>query len=176
METNRQHKAEPRIYVACLAAYNSGYLHGAWINTDQTPESLRAEVAAMLRRSPIPRAEEYAIHDFEGFEGVQVEEYAGLEGVAQLAAFICEHGRLGGQVYRYYGNLDEARQALEERYCGCFAKLADYMEELTAETVPIPESLARYIDYEAMALDAEMNGDFLTIETAHDEVHVFWAS
>jgi Antirestriction protein (ArdA) len=26
---------EPRIYVACLAAYNNGYLHGAWIDAIQ---------------------------------------------------------------------------------------------------------------------------------------------
>lgn len=25
---------KPRIYAACLAAYNSGYLHGAWIDAD----------------------------------------------------------------------------------------------------------------------------------------------
>ncbi|WP_197724637.1 antirestriction protein ArdA [Sphingobium amiense] len=24
----------PRIYVACLAAYNNGYLHGEWINEE----------------------------------------------------------------------------------------------------------------------------------------------
>ena len=27
--------SNPRIYVACLAAYNNGYLHGAWIDADQ---------------------------------------------------------------------------------------------------------------------------------------------
>ena len=26
---------EPRIYVACLAAYNNGILHGAWIDAAQ---------------------------------------------------------------------------------------------------------------------------------------------
>jgi antirestriction protein len=26
---------EPRIYVACLAAYNNGNLHGAWIDATQ---------------------------------------------------------------------------------------------------------------------------------------------
>nr|WP_245331689.1 antirestriction protein ArdA [Bradyrhizobium sp. NAS80.1] len=30
-----------------------------------------------------------------------------------------------------------------------------------------------YIDWEAMARDAEMNGEFFTIEIAHNEVHVF---
>jgi len=28
---------QPRIYVACLASYNSGFVHGAWINAAQEP-------------------------------------------------------------------------------------------------------------------------------------------
>ena len=31
MKTNQHHTEPPRIYVACLAAYNNGILHGAWI-------------------------------------------------------------------------------------------------------------------------------------------------
>ena len=54
-----------------------------------------------------------------------------------------------------------------------FASLADYVEELTAESVTIPEALRYYIDWEAMARDAEMSGEFFIIETARDEVHVF---
>lgn len=47
----------------------------------------------MLRASPVPDAEEWAIHDYEGFEGVRVAEYAGIDGVAETAAFVAEHGR-----------------------------------------------------------------------------------
>lgn len=36
--TSRDHgdqtKDGPRIYVACLAAYNNGHLHGRWIDAD----------------------------------------------------------------------------------------------------------------------------------------------
>ena len=51
----------PRIYVACLAAYNNGRLHGAWIDAT-TPDEIRTEVRAMLAASPEPDAEEWAIH------------------------------------------------------------------------------------------------------------------
>lgn len=173
METNQQLTDKPRIYVACLAAYNSGRLHGAWIDANQDAGAIRAEVAAMLKCSPIVGAEECAIHAFEGFEGAHVEEYAGLEQVAELAEFVAEHGRLGALVLAYFGDLSETREALTDRYHGCFATVADYMEELAQGCVQIPEFLARYIDYEAMAIDAELGGDILTFETAHDEVHVF---
>lgn len=40
-----------RIYVACLAAYNKGILHGAWIEANQDADQIRDEIAAMLARS-----------------------------------------------------------------------------------------------------------------------------
>lgn len=70
---------QPRIYVACLAAYNYGILHGAWIDADQEPWALWDEVAAMLRASPLADAEEWAIHDYEGFGGTRIDEDESLD-------------------------------------------------------------------------------------------------
>jgi hypothetical protein len=73
----------------------------------------------MLKASPIAGAEEYAIHDYEGFEGVStLSEYQGVESVAELAAFIAEHGELGGKLVEYFGDLDAAREAIEDHYAG----------------------------------------------------------
>jgi antirestriction protein len=164
----------PSIYVACLAAYNSGYLHGAWIEANQDADAIRAEIATMLARSPIKRAEEFAIHDHDGFEGVSIAEYAGIDSVARMAAFIAEHGALGAAVLDQFSNdIDEAETALQDHYLGQYASLADYMEEVTTECVTIPEPLRYYINWEAMARDAELNGDIFRVETAYDEVHVF---
>ena len=166
--------SNPRIYVACLAAYNNGCLHGAWIDADQDADQIRDEIAAMLARSPVKDAEEYAIHDYEGFEGVSISEYAGIDSVARTAAFIAEHGALGtGLLEQFSGDMDQAKSTLEDCYHGQFASLADYMEELTTQSVTIPEALRYYVDWDAMARDAEMGGDLFTIETAHGEVHVF---
>jgi antirestriction protein len=44
------------------------------------------------------------------------------------------------------------------------------------EATEIPQSLRYYIDWQAMARDAEMSGDLFTVETAHDEIHVFAGS
>lgn len=52
----------PRIYVACLAAYNNGRLHGAWIDAAQGEDHVWACVRKMLAASPDPHAEEWAIH------------------------------------------------------------------------------------------------------------------
>jgi antirestriction protein len=162
----------PRIYVACLAAYNNGDLHGAWIDADQDTAAIRAEITAMLASSPVEGAEEFAIHDYEGFEGVGISEYADIDSVARIAAFIAEHGKLGaGVLEQFSSSIDEAETAMRDCYLGQFTSLA--MEELTTGCVTIPEPLRYYIDWEAMARDAELNGDVFTVKTAFDEVHVF---
>ena len=165
---------EPRIYVACLAAYNNGYLHGAWIDAAQEPWAIYDAVRVMLAASPVEGAEEWAIHDYEGFGGARIEEYTGFERVSEIALFLAEHGEIGAAVLDHYcGDLDEAREALADRHLGAYASLADYVQEVTEETTEIPQSLRYYVDYQAMARDAELNGDLFTVSTAWDVVHVF---
>lgn len=174
MGNNLQTTLSPRIYVACLAAYNSGRLHGAWINAAQEPWSIYDDVKAMLAASPVAEAEEWAIHDYEGFGGVRICEYACFERVSALAAFISQHGEIGAALLDHYAcNLEEAREAMQERYCGAHASLADYVQDATEETMSVPETLRFYVDYQAMARDAELSGDLFSIRTAHDVVHVF---
>ena len=166
----------PRIYVACLAAYNAGHLHGRWIEASE-PEEVREEVRAMLAASPEPDAEEYAIHDHEGFEGCRISEWASFDLVYELADFIEQHGCLGAKLYGHFGeSLDEARAALDN-YAGEYRCLADFAEELTRETgTEIPKALEYYIDWAAMGRDLELNGDVFAITLGFDEVHVFWSS
>lgn len=164
----------PRIYVACLAAYNNGILHGAWIDAAQEAWSIWDEVRDMLLASPIADAEEWAIHDFENFGGVRIEEYTSFETVAELAQFLTEHGELGAALLDHHnGDLEEAREALEDRHLGTYASLADYMQEVMEEASAIPHGLRYYIDWQAMARDAELNGDLFTLKTTHDVLHVF---
>lgn len=67
---------DPRIYVACLAAYNRGCLYGAWIPVEDDEAAVWLQINAMLAASPIAGAEEWVIHDYEGFGGVELAEYA----------------------------------------------------------------------------------------------------
>jgi len=168
---------EIRIYVACLASYNNGILHGRWIAARQGVDGIWRDASQMLLKSPAEYAEEWAIHDYEGFEGVYISEHEGFESVAEIAAFIEKHGALGGKVLDYYGDLESAKTALEDHYAGEYKTVADFAEEITTETTEtteIPENLRFYIDYDHMARDLEIN-DILTIETAFREVHIFWA-
>lgn len=173
---------QPRIYAACLAAYSeagprptNGHLHGCWIDASQDTEAILAEISAMLQASPIPGAEEWAIHDHEGFEGAELSEYSGIDRVVALAAFIAERGKLGAEVLEHFcGDIDQAEAAFDD-YAGHHCSLADYAQELTEETTDIPPTLIHYIDYEAMARDMELNGEVFTIELGFEDIHVFWS-
>jgi len=168
---------EVRVYVADLAAYNNGFLHGVWIDATLDPDEMQEQVNEMLKATPLDEeAEEYAIHDFEGFGAYRVSEYEGLESVHKVACFLEEFGDVAGDVLAHFGdNLEDARKALEENYSGCYSSLADYAEELTTDTSEVPEHLAYYIDYDRMGRDMELSGDVFTVETGYQEVHVFWA-
>ena len=167
--------AEISIYVACLAAYNNGKLHGCWIDATQELDDIQDQINSMLASSPEEDAEEYAIHDYEGFGSYSLGEYEGIDSAHEVASFIEEHGELGAELLGYYSDIEDARKALEENYNGCYSSLADYAEELTTETSEVPEHLAFYIDYERMGRDMELSGDIFTVETGYQEVHVFWS-
>ncbi len=174
-EAGSRDEDSPRIYAACLAAYNNGRLHGRWIDATQDPGDIQSEIGAMLAASPVPGAEEWAIHAYEGYQGARLEEYAGIEKARALAFFIVEHGRLGAKLLEHFGgDLDEAEAAFED-YAGEHRSLADFAREITEETTEIPERLANYIDYDAIARDMELNGEVFTVELGFEAVHVFWS-
>lgn len=163
----------PRIYVACLAAYNNGILHGAWIDATDGIDALWQAVRKVLNTSPIENAEEFAIHDHEGFGSAGISEYESLDSVTAKAAFITEHGDTGQLVLEYVsGDLDDAQDMIE-RYYGTFTSLADYAEEIISQTETITSWLEPYIDYAAIARDMEINGDIDSIEAGYENVLVF---
>lgn len=93
-----------------------------------------------------------------------------------LGEFIEEHGELGAKLYEHFGDdLDQAKAAFDE-YAGEYESLEDFARQLTEDTGPdIPNSLANYIDYEAMGRDIELGGDVFTIEMGFQSIHIFWS-
>jgi len=96
------------------AAYNNGHLHGEWIKvTDEA--SIWEAVQAILFASPIDEAEEWAIHDYEGFEGAEVGEYYSFSNVVELADYIRERGEITAAILTMRGadlmNMQESMTA-----------------------------------------------------------------
>ncbi len=163
----------PRICVASLSDYNAGILHGAWIAADQTTEELFEEVQAMLDRSPTPGAEEFAIHDFEGFGQYEVGEYDSLDWISTIARGIGEHGlAFAAWVESCDRDADRVAQ-FEEAYRGDWETVEAYAEELLSDLgyeqvidAAAPEWLQPYVQFnmEAFARDLELNGDIVAVK------------
>ena len=166
----------PRIYLACLAAYNNGRLHGAWVAANQGTDHIWQELRKMLRASPEPDAEEWAIHDFDGFKSAYISEYASFETVCDLADFLAERGELGAQVYSMFSeDLDQAKDAFEN-YAGEHTNPSEFAEQFHEEIgSDIPDPFKYYIDWASLGRDMELNGDIFTIQLGFEEIHVFWS-
>ncbi len=172
---------EPRIYVASLSDYNAGTLHGVWIDATQEPDDILAEVQAMLAESPTAKAEgstaeEWAIHDHEGFEGLEIDEHATFEEVSELAQAIAEHGAAYAAYVDHVGHHYATPAGFEDQYLGEYDSAEDYAEEYidsTGALESMPESLRDYFDYEKFARDLNYGGDIHVVDNPSGGVWVF---
>ncbi|MEM9520400.1 MAG: antirestriction protein ArdA [Actinomycetota bacterium] len=153
----------PRIYVASVADYNNGHLHGKWLDAAQPVEDLNDQVNAMLRTSTQPNAEEYAIHDHEGWHGWTPNEYTALGTIARAGAGLVEHGPAFGHWLHYTGEItDDATERFEGAYLGEWTSMLDYAEHLTEDigvSIQVdPESWSHYVhfDHQTLARDLEV--------------------
>ncbi|MGQ3887866.1 antirestriction protein ArdA [Legionella sp. CNM-1927-20] len=162
----------PSIYVACLASYNHGILHGTWINANQSTDEISGEIQTMLAQSTIENASDYAIHDYEGFGNINLSEYEDLDNITQYAEFIATYGELGQALIADI-SLEEAQTMITNSYVGCYDSEIDFAWHILEEGYShvIPDNLISYFDYEAFACDLFLS-DYCSVE-ANSEIHVF---
>ena len=166
----REPTLRPRIYVASLSDYNDGVLHGAWIAADQEVEELYAAVGTMLQESEQPLAEEWAIHDHEGFGPLWLSEYESLETISRLGLGIAEHGLVFAAWADLAGHSVEDLARFDEAYRGHWPSVVAYAEDLLEEVgatealEAIPGWLQPYvtINVEGFARYLELGGDIQT--------------
>jgi antirestriction protein len=159
--------------VASLSDYNAGLLHGSWIDADQAPDELHEAVSDMLTRSPTTGAEEFAIHDFEGFGDYRVGEYDSLDWVNRIACGIVEHGPAFGAWAEHCAHDEDALERFDDAYLGQWSSVEAYAEELLddlgylrAVEENVPDMIQPYVrvDIEAFARDLELSGDLTVVE------------
>ena len=175
----------PRIYVASLSDYNAGVLHGTWLGADLGAEILHEGIREMLAESPTMKrygevAEEFAIHDFEGFGPYQPHEYEPVDTVAKIARGIREHGAAYAHWANHVGTSDpDALDTFEDHYFGRWDSTIAFVEELLDDfgieralddAVPAPWRYYVRVDTEALARD--LATDYTVCENG-DGVYLF---
>lgn len=174
--------ANYRMYVACLAAYNNGVLHGEWIDLDgKDADDIQAEIDAILAASPVPCAEEWAVHDWDGPGLDRFGEHPNLDAVADYVetmeslddseqdAFIAFIDNIGAHD-------DTALERFRDVYIGEYDNVEHYAQEFLDDTGAlsgVPESLRYYFDTAAYARDLESSGDIWTAPAPNGGVFVF---
>jgi antirestriction protein len=156
-----------RIYVACLASYNAGTLHGSWIDCEgKGADEIYEEIAAMLAASSEEGAEEFAIHDTEGF-GDLVGEYTSIKEIAQLTEILCEVEDCEAFIEwaDYIGLAYATIEGFRDAYRGKWESKKAYAECLADDLgffLGVPDTVARYFDYEAFARDLFTSDYYMT--------------
>lgn len=164
----------PKIYVACLASYNNGILYGEWIDATLDSEEITQQVQEMLKKSPSEGAEEWAIHDTEDFGSFDISEWQDFETVSKIANALQEHGEILSLAYEDVHDLDEAIDMVENRYQGCFESKEDFAYQFCQDIYgEAPDWCKNHINYDAIARDWELSGDYIFISESFDQIHVF---
>ena len=171
----------PRIYVASLADYNAGRLHGCWIDAATDVEDIYEGVQAMLKASKELFAEEWAIHDYEGFGSYRLSEYESFERVSKIAHAIEEHGDPFSAWLKHEDDddIDALVERFEEGYRGHFDSPKDFAVEWcmgcgwnTLTPTQLDENYG-IIDWEHIAHELEIGGTFSFVDAKPYGVWVF---
>ena len=161
---------DSQIYVACLASYNSGILHGKWIEPENDLEDLKEQINKVLKSSPIPNAEEYAIHDYNNFPNLG--EYPNLEDIIKVVDAINEHG--ADEINAFLSNYQiEDLDSFSDMFVGEYSSFSEYAEQMAEDTILIdcPEHIKSYFDYQKFERDLSM--DDTEIDAPNGNVFIF---
>lgn len=175
-----------KIYIACLASYNNGFLFGKWFDLDEytDKDDLLNDINAQVLQSEENPAflncgenpEEWAMHDIEGIDYKYVgTEYPDLEKLIEMNEVLKEgngEAILGLMDHMGFDSISEAKEYYDDNLLGEFKDDAE-MAEYIAEEVngwDLSEGPGRYFDAEMFARDLTMGGDVFEVNGTY-----FWS-
>jgi antirestriction protein len=134
----------------------------------------------MLNRSPIAGAEEWAIHDYEGFGSIRLSEFANLVIVARVAAGIVEHGLAYAALVEVVGaEPEDLLSRFDEVFRGRYSSMTEFAEQFAddlgwlGQLDQLDDGLRSYasIDYESFGRDISAELD--VVEADGGGMYVF---
>lgn len=116
----------------------------------------------------VPASEEYAIHDYEGFEPFEISEYSSIDEIASMADILSDASDDDDLakitfLQGLYDDLDTIKDKIDD-VCLYHGSRSDYAEELITDCYDVPSFLEFYIDYDKFGRDMEINGEINEIE------------
>jgi antirestriction protein len=148
------------------------------MDADRSADEIREDIKSMLKESPMATVEvceDWAIHDFENFQGIEISEVESIDQVSEIAMNLAEHGGAYAAYVSCFG--DESVEDFEDRYRGCYEDEKDFAYRLYEEmgTLKQLEEIGfneSYIDFEAIARDLFLDG-YTRVQKGYKECFVF---
>ena len=174
----------PQIWVASLADYNNGTLHGVWLNAARDEAELHADISTMLAASPLTAAtgepaEEWAIFDYDGFTPLRIDEHENLRWISRVAKGITEHG----PAFAAYADVVEEEELLDGfdvAYLGHYDSVHAYVEQLVNDLgydrildEHLPATVRPYVKIDISATAADLLRDLHALPAADGGVWIF---
>ena len=156
-------EATMKIYVACLASYNAGKLHGAWIEVDNL-EQIQDAITAMLTASPVAGAEEWEVHDHSGWEGFPAHDRR-LEKLVILPELLEEFGADVVSVWVAHNGFhyisDNTAEDIQMSFVGEFDDYENIAwHGLEHELDEVPDYIRNHIDLETLGREISTDGHY----------------
>lgn len=149
----------PAIYVANLAAYNSGSLRGAWIHPSSDDADLRQQILDAIGGNA---DHEWAIHDYNIFPNLgEHPSVAGIAGIALLFEQYSQDAVIAALEESGLRYIDDAESMLKDGWRELDMPeddaMEEYVQELADEGQLDVKFLLRHIDWASVAREVRMD-------------------
>ncbi len=164
-----------KIYLTDLAAYNSGYLIGEWIELPLEENELNEKLQNILKKGGEicnEKHEEYFITDYES-DILDIEEYSNIYDLNNQAQKLSDLNDYELKIVKFLlneglsNNVEEAIENIENVILYEDQNLEDLAYELVEElydTKNLPSLISSNIDYKGIARDLEIEGRYYARE------------
>lgn len=157
MKTEHTHKGIS-VYCGTYGKYANGSIDGEWIDLCQF-----SDIDEFLARCRTIHADEsdpeFMFQDVNNYTDLPIHGEPGISDIVRFIDFLqladYDQDILAGYV-EIHGWQDDVEDTLEkatDAYCGNFESMTEYAEQAFSECYEIPDHLANYIDWEAVARD-----------------------
>lgn len=165
---------QSQIYIACLAAYNNGYLHGKWVDATLGEDCIQDEIKDILATSPIPNAEEWEIHDFDNVPQFIQDNYKDFDDLEQWINAYHERGSVIFEMAKDLSiyHLDDILIYDDNNYREHWNSFKEFAIDYFYENEQCPEHLIAHIDFDSYAY--ELRHDYFSIEH-NGRTHVYFS-
>lgn len=170
----------PRVWLACLHCYNSGYLIGQWVDCTDVEHTTLADLHVGSGR-PYVACEEVWVFDHEHvpvdgeFGPVEATQWGEVYEEAEPERWpaVCAWVRSGMHVTEGSGDIPSLSD-FEERYCGRWESFRAYVEQLADDTglqQGWPELAVQHFDWTGWTRDLQF--DYTVVDAPPPEYGVF---